>query len=60
MKKLVLGANKVGACSEGGLSARSELERIGSESVLADDSRMGVKMGFAGHLVSGVFFCCGE
>lgn len=35
--------------------ARGELERMGSESVLADDSRTGVRMGFAGHLVSVVF-----
>lgn len=56
----MLGANKVGACFEGGLSARGELERIGSESVLPDDSRMRVKMKFAGHLISVGFFCCGE
>lgn len=56
----MLSANKVGACSEGGLSARGELERIESESVLVDDSRIGVKMGFAGHLVSVGFFCCGK
>lgn len=56
MEKRLLSANKVGACAEGGLSARGELERIGSVSVLADDSRIGVKMGFAGHLISVGFF----
>lgn len=40
--------------------ARSELERIGSESTLADDSCIGVRIGFASHLVGVGFFCCGK
>lgn len=36
--------------------ARGKLERTGSESVLAGDSRIGVRLGFADHLVSVGFF----
>lgn len=36
--------------------ARGELERTGSESVLAGDSRIGLRMGFAGRLVGVGFF----
>lgn len=46
-------ANKVSGCYEGGLSRPvDELEHIGPDSILADDSCSGVRMRFPGHLVS--------
>lgn len=53
VEKPVLSANKASGCYEGGLSCPlDELKHVGPDSILADDSHIGVRRRFLGHLVS--------